>query len=339
MIDSNTPFVSICIPVFNGENYLHESITSVLEQDYRNFELLVLDNCSTDSTSSIVSSIKDDRVRYIKNKENIGAINNFSKCVSEAKGEYFVLLPHDDILLPGALKDFSKTLDNKDIGLVYSAIQVIDENGDTLHKKINHKSDMAFTSENAVKDIVNNFMPIQLTMVRTDILKKLGGFDLQYSLFADVHLWLSVIFDGWGTYYLNTPRSCHRSHARQGQKAFLKPNLDILSEHWGRQLDKTFWEKNSYNYLQLKLSNFLFEGMKDRQYDTVYAKKIFIKIFVRHHMRHILLSLVSLNKFALFQEVQLLKPIISQYSLSQVILAYPSAILSEILIRLFYKNK
>lgn len=339
MIESNIPLVSVCIPVFNGENFIRESIASVLEQKYTNFELLIVDNCSTDLTQNIIEEINDSRIRYIRNDVNIGAINNFSKCVDEARGKYFVLLPHDDILLAGALKEFVSVLDDEAIGLVYSAIQVIDENGNTRYKKINHDSNMTFTSEEAVKDIVNNFMPIQLTMVRTNILKKLGGFDLQYSLFSDVHLWLSVIFDGWSTYYLNTPKSCHRSHEQQGQNAFLKPNLGKLSEHWGKQLDETFWKENSYNYLLLKLSGFLFAAMREREYKTVYAKKIFIKMFVRSHMRSILLSLLALNKFALFQELRLIKPLIKQYGLSQMILTYPSVISHEIWIRLFGNNK
>ena len=104
------PLVSICIPVFNGENYIDTCIKSVLEQNYENFELLILDNCSTDSTASIIFDIKDDRIRYIKNKENIGALNNFSKCISQAYGEYFVLLPHDDLLMPGFISNYVEKL-------------------------------------------------------------------------------------------------------------------------------------------------------------------------------------------------------------------------------------
>lgn len=249
MIDSNTPFVSICIPVFNGENYLLESITSVLEQDYSNFELLVLDNCSTDSTSSIVSSIKDDRVRYIKNKENIGAINNFSKCVSEAKGEYFVLLPHDDYLLPGCLTEYVKRLRDEKIGLVYSTAQVVDANKAIINITPTHECNQQFNSEEAINNLFESFMPIQLAMVRIDILRRVGGFDSNYGLFTDAQVWFKVMIDGCDVYYCVTPFSCLRSHEQQGQSAFQNLNLDILSDHWSKKLDKTFWNKNSYDVL------------------------------------------------------------------------------------------
>ena len=333
------PLISVCIPVFNGEKYILDCINSVLEQKFTNYELLIIDNCSTDKTQSLVENYNDKRIRYIRNNLNIGAINNFTKCIEMAAGEYFVLLPHDDLLLPGALKEFVSALENKNIGFVYSATQVIDANGDTLHKKINHDSNMSFTSEEALEDLIKNFMPIQLAMVRTDILKNLGGFDLKYSLSTDIHLWLRVIFEGWSSYYINTPKSCLRAHAQQGQRAFQNPNLDTLSEHWGKQLDETFWIENSYNYLQLKLSSFIFECMQERGYNDVYAKKIFIKMFVRSHIRFILLSLIALNKFALILELKLFKQLIKQYTFSQIIMAYPSVILNQVLIRLFANNK
>ena len=339
MIKQHFPFVSVCIPVFNGRNYIKDCINSVLKQSYTNFELLIVDNCSIDETQSLVENYNDERIRYIRNNLNIGALNNFNKCIEMAAGEYFVLLPHDDILLPGALKEFVSALENKNIGLVYSALHLIDENGDTLHKKINHNSNMSFTSEEALKDLINNFMPIQCAMVRIDILKKLGGFDLKYSLSTDIHLWSRVIFEGWGSYYINTPKSCLRSHAQQGQRAFQNPNLEVLSEHWGKQLDETFWIENSFNYLQLKIWGFIFEGMREQKYDDVYAKKIFIKIFVRSHMRFILLSLITLNKFALILELKLFDQLKKQYTFSQIITAYPSVILNEIWIRLFANNK
>ena len=100
-----------------------------------------------------------------------------------------------------------------------------------------------FSSEMAIKDLIINFMPIQLAMVRTDIMKKLGGFNLSFSLFSDVHLWFSIIFEGWGVYYINTPKSCLRSHPEQAQEAFTNPNLNKLSEHWGKKLNETFLEK------------------------------------------------------------------------------------------------
>jgi glycosyltransferase involved in cell wall biosynthesis len=339
MNKKKSPFITVSIPVFNGHDYISDCINSVLKQSYTSFELLIIDNCSTDDTKSIVLDYDDHRIRYIRNNSNIGAFNNFNKCIKMATGDYFVLLPHDDLLLSGALEQFVLALKNEKIGFVYSAMQVIDENGDILHTKINHLSNKSFTSEEAIMDIIKNFMPIQCAMVRTEILKKLGGFDLKYSLSTDIHLWSRIIFEGWGSYYINTPKSCLRAHPQQGQRAFQNPNLGILSQHWGKKLDESFWIENSFNYLQLKVWGFIFEGMKKRGYDYIYAKKKFINMFVRSHIRFILLSVFALNKFALLLELKLFYKVLKQYTFRQIVIAYIFVILSEIWIRLFIKIK
>ena len=95
-------------------------------QDYENFELIVIDNCSTDKSIEKVKLFKDKRIKLIQNKDNIGAFKNFQKCVDKAIGEYFVLLPHDDYLLPGFIKNYVSKLKNKNVGMVYSSVKIVD---------------------------------------------------------------------------------------------------------------------------------------------------------------------------------------------------------------------
>jgi glycosyltransferase involved in cell wall biosynthesis len=337
MSTNEHPLVSVCIPVYNGVNFILDCIESILSQSYTNIELLIVDNCSTDSTPEIIKKVKDDRIRYVKNEVNIGGINNFSKCVQEARGEYFVLLPHDDMLRPGCLLNYVKQLEDPKIGFVYSAIHVIDENGDTFWTKINHDKDEKYNSEEAIKDIVDYFVPIQLTMVRTHILKKLGGFDITYGLFCDVHLWLRVALDGWGSFYYTHPYSSFRSHAKQGQAAFLNPDLEVLSDHWGKKLDKTFWIENSYNHLFLKLSHFLVSEMKRVKYDASHVKIEFLKLFAHSHLRGLLVAAINRNGFVLKQELILTKLIIKQYSLHEVLLCYPVTVFERLKRRLSNK--
>jgi len=94
--------VSIAIPVFNGENYLREAITSILRQSFSDFELIISDNASTDATESICREfcLQDPRIRYIRQPENIGAARNFNLLVSEARGRYFKWMAHDDVIAP-----------------------------------------------------------------------------------------------------------------------------------------------------------------------------------------------------------------------------------------------
>ncbi len=93
------PLVSVGIPVYNGEKFIRKSIESVLNQTFTNFELIISDNTSTDSTSTICEEYakKDKRIKYIKQKKNINLLPNYNFVLSKAQSKYFVWLESDDI--------------------------------------------------------------------------------------------------------------------------------------------------------------------------------------------------------------------------------------------------
>ena len=129
---SKAPHVSIGIPVFNGENYLRQALDSILSQTYTDFELIISDNASTDKTQQICLkyAAKDERIRYHRNKENVGATENFNHAFSLSSGEYFKWAAHDDVLAPDYLEKCVKVLDNdSSIVLCHSRTARIDENG------------------------------------------------------------------------------------------------------------------------------------------------------------------------------------------------------------------
>lgn len=97
---SAVPLVSVGMPVYNGEEHLAAAISSVLSQDYRDFELLIVDNASNDATAAIAARFaeKDPRIRYLRNDANIGFLPNFRKALDLAEGRYFTWLAHDDEL-------------------------------------------------------------------------------------------------------------------------------------------------------------------------------------------------------------------------------------------------
>jgi len=95
----NYPLISICLPVYNGELFLRKTIDSVLSQTFRNFELIILDNASIDSTEKIckVYKKKDNRIKYIRQKVNVPAFNNFKNTLDEARAKYFMWIAADDM--------------------------------------------------------------------------------------------------------------------------------------------------------------------------------------------------------------------------------------------------
>ncbi|MBO6186449.1 MAG: glycosyltransferase [Chryseobacterium sp.] len=112
------PFISVLMPIYNGEKYLKESIDSILGQTYENFELLFINDASTDASENIILSYHDSRIVYVKNEQNLGLIKTLNKGLDLAKGEFIARMDQDDIALPTR---FQKQIDifhkNPEIGV------------------------------------------------------------------------------------------------------------------------------------------------------------------------------------------------------------------------------
>lgn len=121
-MSANKPLLTIGLPVYNGENFIREAIDSILSQSFKDFELIICDNCSTDATEQICRdyAAQDPRVRYVRNEENIGAAANYNKTFELSSTKYFKWAAHDDVLAPGYLEKCIDVLES-DPGLVLCA--------------------------------------------------------------------------------------------------------------------------------------------------------------------------------------------------------------------------
>ena len=97
--------VSIVMPSYNSEKYIKASIESVLNQTYPKWELLIVDDCSTDKTVEIIKSFKDERIKFFQNEKNSGAAVSRNKALLEAKGRWIAFLDSDDLWLPTKLEE------------------------------------------------------------------------------------------------------------------------------------------------------------------------------------------------------------------------------------------
>ena len=129
------PKVSIGLPVYNGEQHLGDAIGSISSQSYADFELIISDNASTDSTSEICRgwAERDGRIRYFRNASNIGAAPNYRHVFQMARADLFKWSAHDDMLDPGFLESCVSALDD-DTGavLAYTAARQVDGDGKPL---------------------------------------------------------------------------------------------------------------------------------------------------------------------------------------------------------------
>lgn len=130
--EQKLPCVSIGLPVYNGENFLEETLQSILSQTFEDFELIISDNASTDRTQQICRqyAAKDLRIRYYRNEKNLGAAKNFNRVFELSNGQYFKWAAHDDVCAPELLSKCVEVLNSDpSIVLCYTKVKNIDENG------------------------------------------------------------------------------------------------------------------------------------------------------------------------------------------------------------------
>ena len=126
------PAVSICLPVYNGENYIAAAIESMLAQTFADFELIITDNASTDRTEEICRKFADNdsRVRYHRNERNVGGARNQAIAVQLSRGRYVRLSAHDDKIAPTHLEECVAGLEERpDAVIAFTSIVEINEVG------------------------------------------------------------------------------------------------------------------------------------------------------------------------------------------------------------------
>jgi glycosyltransferase involved in cell wall biosynthesis len=197
----NHPLVSICIPCYNTEKYITETLNSVLEQTYKNLEIIVCDNCSTDNTYEVLKSFNDPRIKIFQNESNIGFLANSKKVLSLASGCYIKWLCADDLLMPDCIEKqvevFERNID-KNIVLVTARKWVINGEGKKLFTKGFPGKDLINGKKAIIKSVLNGGNTIGepgCGLMKTDVFKKTEGIvlDEQFSYIVDIDLWNKIL--------------------------------------------------------------------------------------------------------------------------------------------------
>ena len=177
--------ISIAMCTYNGERFLNEQISSILEQTYRNFELVIVDDNSKDNTINIIKEYqsKDNRIKLFQNNKNIGFLKNFEKAISLCRGDFIALSDQDDVWKKNKLEIFLKNIN--DNMLIYSDAILIDEYSKEIgsqlirpnHNLVQGKCNKAFIFYNCVsgntlmfrRELVCNIVPIPKNIIFHDI--------------------------------------------------------------------------------------------------------------------------------------------------------------------------
>lgn len=192
-IKKDTPLVSVIMSVYNGEKYLLESIDSILNQTYKNFEFLITDDGSKDNSLKILKEYekKDSRVRIIINDGNKGLIYSLNNMLNLSNGKYIARMDADDIALKNRLEEQVKFLEkNEDISIIGSFYQAFKDNFSFIRKNIKTIND---PEEIKASLLFRNYICHPSIMVRNRIIKK---YNLKYNFedkgMEDYGLWLKL---------------------------------------------------------------------------------------------------------------------------------------------------
>ncbi len=235
-MNNHLPLVSICVPTYNSANYLSECLDSIVNQTYKNCEIIVCDNASIDNTISIIQGyVEKHGFNYYRNVVNIGAGANFNKLIGLAKGEYIAIYHADDVYAETIIEE-SLNMFNKDntIGLVGTTGNSIDEYGNLtgsldLSKKIKSLNKSSYSLDDALVALTSRgwFFVTPSIMVRKKIYSELGLFELKrYGSACDYELWLRIA-KKYPVSIIDKKLIRYRVHRKQGSEHEIRKNPEI----------------------------------------------------------------------------------------------------------------
>lgn len=244
--------VSIVLPVYNGERYLAESIESVLNQTYQNLELIIVNDCSTDATESIILSYaeKDARIIYLRNETNLRLPASLNRGFQYAHGEFWTWTSDDNMYLETAIEKMVQVLEQQpDVSLVYCDYDAIDENGKLLERVTAGQAD-----ELLYKNIVGACF-----LYRRQAAEAVGEYDTKRFLVEDYEFWLRIYL----SFRISAHNEClyiyrrHSASLSQKRLREVEANLRELRLDYLREYEKKHLRKELlYPYFEYILKEY-----------------------------------------------------------------------------------
>jgi GT2 family glycosyltransferase/ubiquinone/menaquinone biosynthesis C-methylase UbiE/ADP-heptose:LPS heptosyltransferase len=191
LVSKATPFITFGIFTYNRAHLIQEAIESIFAQGVENYEIIVVDDGSTDNTEEVVKSIGSDKIRYIR-KDHSGAPDTRNRIIEEAKGDYICWIGDDDKLEPNVIKEYYKILEHNDPDVIYGDIQQYDdETGEDLH--LYAAPDYSESSNDFIKKIISG---VGLTdggsLIKKSIYEKFGKYDTEFQRTQDLEFWSRI---------------------------------------------------------------------------------------------------------------------------------------------------
>lgn len=260
--------VSIILPTYNGEKYIKKSIQSIIDQTYQNWELIVIDDCSTDNTNQIIEEYKkkDHRIKLYRNEENLKLPASLNKGFKLANGDYLTWTSDDNLYNDNAIEKLVGALsDDVQCGLVFSRMEYIDSDGVLRGLSDNVKDEMEIYYHNIVGASF---------MYTREVYERIGEYDVNRFLMEDYDYWLRIV-NSFKIKYLPEVLYKYRIHQNSltetKNRQMLVEKIKLLDE----QLMLENLDKRIYRQINKELAEACFsvERYKEMKYYYKVVKK------------------------------------------------------------------
>lgn len=296
----SSPKISVIIPTYNRALLLKKAIESVLNQTVQDYEIIVIDDGSTDDTREIVNSFSSPKIKYLYQK-NSGRSHARNQGLKIAKGRYIAYLDSDDMFLPDKLERQISILDeNKDFGMVYTSARVFDENGIELFNQDKFGNKRLYYEATDTGWIYNKiafYIPLTIILpsviVRSEIQKKVGYFDVNLHRFEDTDMWRRISKE-CKIYAMSEPLCIIRTHS--GNKMEHPDDVYNSITHY---VSKIFNEDKDVDIILKKIGasklylHYAIAVFLNPDYSSVYSIKYFTKAL--SYNPYFMKSLISLQ--------------------------------------------
>ena len=262
-----TPLISVVIPAYNAEQFLDETLESVLSQTYENWECIIVNDGSTDNTESIAKKWceKDARFRYFY-KENSGASDTRNLGIKKARGEYIAFLDADDILTSDSLEVRINVLIEQNVDLVATKLQHFTDKLPKVSKNNARQDVLYYAKEGLTQLMAFNKVTPSTVLCKKSVMDEVGGFTWHKKA-EDLHCWLKVLFAGYKIYRIdetlllyrlveNSMSSTDRNCSKEVFEIIYSFKDEILSLDIDFQIYINHWLRK-YVFLQDEIGNIL----------------------------------------------------------------------------------
>jgi teichuronic acid biosynthesis glycosyltransferase TuaG len=286
------PLVSIIIPVFNGDQYLNETIESVRAQTYTNWELIITNDGSTDNTGNLIKAKAEQDIRIkIIHQSNLGMGKARNEAIKIATADYLAFIDADDLWQPSKLEKQVNVIMSSGADLIYTSGHTFSQSTSNTIKFWQMPQGMHVYNDFFLKQLYGYTVPVLSVLVRKDKVIEVGGFveDRKAHLAADFQLWLKLMDSKSCFYGIDEPLFFYRVHDKQST-AYDSLALDQVL--WSMKFAnlKSISVRAKYKVMEQRLNRYLIHNADSLTKDVMFKyielyKDIFKKNIKRNLMK------------------------------------------------------